>query len=78
MVWLSVSYIEDRVQFVRELNEFSDSLPQDVSFVVGGRALSDDLRPKLRYTAHCDTMVQLSTLARALRTNTKQVPAKLS
>lgn len=77
IVWLSVSYIEDRVEFVREINEFSDSLPQDVSFVVGGRALSDDLRPKLRYTAHCDTMVQLSTLARALRTNKKQVRAKL-
>jgi len=73
LVWLSVSHIENKDAFVRELHEFCDSIPQEVSLVVGGRALTDDIRPRLRYTAHCDTMSQLSTLAKSIRSSMKQV-----
>ncbi len=73
LVWLSVSYIENVDTFIRELHDFCDSIPQEVSLVVGGRALTDDLRPRLRYTAQCDTMLQLSTLAKSIRSSMKQV-----
>jgi MerR family transcriptional regulator, light-induced transcriptional regulator len=67
LVWLSVSHVTDDNTFVSELHEFWASIPRDVTLVVGGRVLNDELRPKLRYTAHCDTLQQLSTLALALK-----------
>lgn len=69
LVWLSVSYAPDRDALIRDLNAFSESIPSDTSLIVGGRVLCDDVRPKLKYTAHCDTFEQLSTLAKTLRNN---------
>ena len=71
LVWLSVSHTFNAKQFIQEIHEFSHAIPQEVTFVVGGRALNDELRPQLRYTAHCDTLQQLSTLARTLRNSTR-------
>jgi hypothetical protein len=33
---------------------------------VGGRALTDDLRPRMGFTAHCDNLEQLSALAQVI------------
>ena len=51
IVWLSVTSVDDADQFVRDQNLLADSLGEEVSMIVGGRALDDQLRPKLRYTA---------------------------
>ncbi len=69
LVWLSVSHVDNIAQFVLDLHEFWDSIPRDITLVVGGRALNDELRMQLRYryTAHCETLQQLSALAIALR-----------
>lgn len=72
LVWLSVSHIDDTAKFIRDLHAFCESIPRNVTLVVGGRALNDDLRPQLRYAAHCDTLQQLSTLASTLRNGTGQ------
>lgn len=66
MVWLSVTSIDDADRFVREQNMLADSLGENVSMIVGGRALDDGLRPKLRYTAHCDSLRHLIELAEIL------------
>ncbi|MGB7323478.1 MAG: helix-turn-helix domain-containing protein, partial [Rubripirellula sp.] len=60
MVWISVSNIQDEQAFVAAQNRLANSLNEDVSLIVGGRALSDKTRPKLRYTAHCDSLGHLS------------------
>ncbi len=67
MVWLSVTAVDDPVRFVREQNKLADSLGDRVSLIVGGRALDDQLRPKLRYTAHCDSLRHLIELAEILK-----------
>ncbi|MDV6029262.1 MAG: helix-turn-helix domain-containing protein [Phycisphaera sp. RhM] len=67
MVWLSVTAVDDPARFVREQNKLADSLGDRVSLIVGGRALDDQLRPKLRYAAHCDSLRHLIELAEILK-----------
>ncbi len=66
--WISVSHIEDEKTFLESYADFTKRLPKGIVLVVGGRALTDELRPKMMYSAHCDGMRQLTTLARALKT----------
>ncbi|MEO1615403.1 MAG: B12-binding domain-containing protein [Planctomycetota bacterium] len=66
LVWLSVTAVDDPAKFIREQNKLADSLGDDVSLIVGGRALDDRFRPKLRYTAHCDGLRHLVELASIL------------
>jgi excisionase family DNA binding protein len=66
LFWLSVSHIEDEEGFVEQFARFSADLPRDVTLVVGGRALHDRLRPRLTFTAHCDTMQQMASFAAAV------------
>jgi excisionase family DNA binding protein len=66
IVWLSVTAVDDPDSFVRDQNLLADSLGDEVSMIVGGRALDDQLRPKLRYTAHCDSLRHLNELAAML------------
>jgi methanogenic corrinoid protein MtbC1 len=63
LLWISLSSIEAEDSFVREFNELADSLGKDTALIIGGRAANDSLRPRLRYTAHCDSLVHLSELA---------------
>ncbi len=69
LVWLSVSHLEDEQRFVDEFAQFRQQLPPHTPIVLGGRALHDQLRPKLQYTAHCDNLQQLTAFSRALRQN---------
>lgn len=66
MVWLSVSHLVDRDAFVADYQAWAAELPPGVRVVVGGRALTDDLRPNLKYTGHCDNMQQLAEFSRAV------------
>lgn len=66
LVWLSVTSVSDPSRFIREQNRLADALGDHVSLIVGGRALDDSLRPKLRYTAHCDGLRHLVELAAIL------------
>lgn len=66
-VWLSVSTVGDSEAFVEECNRFAERLPRDVVLVVGGRALHDAIRPRLKFTAHCDTLHHLTSFASSVR-----------
>ncbi|KAA1257703.1 B12 binding domain protein [Rubripirellula obstinata] len=63
MVWLSVSAISHPDDFVVQQNRLADGLGEGVALVVGGRALSDAIRPQLKYTAFCDSLQHLDDLA---------------
>ena len=67
LVWLSVTAIGDRERFIRQQNQLADSLGETCAHIVGGRALDDDLRPQLRYTAYCDSLRHLVELASFLK-----------
>ncbi len=66
LLWLSVSEVESPSEFALQYQELRSQLPRDQLVVVGGRALNDDLRPQLSYTAHCDNMQQLASFASAV------------
>ncbi len=68
LLWLSVSYIPDEASFIAEYEKFHGSLPIGVNVVLGGQALTDRLRPRLKYTGFCDNLQQLSSFATALNT----------
>jgi excisionase family DNA binding protein len=63
LVWLSVSAIDNPGLFVAEQNRLAAQLDKRVCLIVGGRALTDKIRPKLQYTAHCDSLRNLVDLA---------------
>lgn len=67
LFWLSVSAVRDEDEFVKQFNQLANALSDDVALLVGGRALSDALRPRLKYTAHCDSIGQMLGLANALK-----------
>lgn len=64
--WLSVSHIDSDDEFLDRFQRFSEELPPGTMLVVGGRCLSDSLRKKMQFSAYCDSMRQLSNLARTL------------
>ena len=65
ILWISASHIADPDEFAIEFGEMHEALPADLMTVVGGRALNDALRPKMKYNVHCDNMQQLASFAKA-------------
>ena len=63
LLWLSISHVPDHESFISNYNAFYSSLPANLVVAVGGQALTDQLRPRIGYTAHCDNLEQLSALA---------------
>ena len=68
LFWVSISYVADEAQFLIDYSHFASRLPKGIILLLGGRALTDVLRPKMMYSAHCDGMRQLAVLARTLKT----------
>jgi len=68
--WLSVSHIENKETFLKEFNQFSRGLPKGLMLLVGGCALTDAIRPSMSFSAHCDSLEQVSTLARTIKSGT--------
>lgn len=64
VLWISISWLVDEHKFVRDFNAMVDLLPRQTAVLIGGRAATDSLRPRLRYTGHCDSIRHLIDLAR--------------
>ena len=76
LFWLSISHVEKEDLFLEEYSNFVKRLPKGIILVVGGRALSEQLRTQLLYSTHCDGMRQLSTFAKSLKSGTIFNPAQ--
>jgi len=66
LLWISLSYVADEEELVSEFNRLVGALPRQVAVLIGGRAATDKLRPRLRYTGHCDNLRNLTDLADSL------------
>jgi hypothetical protein len=74
LVFVSVSYLRDEDQFVREYRSFYESAAGvGAAVIVGGQALGPELRSRLIYTSHGDRMAHLAEFARRLAP-TEQMP----
>lgn len=65
--WMSVSFIPDEAAFIRGFQALSTAASQtNTAVVVGGQALTAEIRAQLRYATFCDTMRQLEEFARTV------------
>ncbi len=77
LFWLSVSFIPDESAFISGFNRLFEAASKiNTAVVVGGRALTTEIRTRLRYSAFCDTMRHLEEFAKTLRRQTEAVPKK--
>lgn len=66
MLWLSVSSLVDKDQFVRNYRRLYDvCLSQQCAVVVGGRALTESLRRKIQYASYGDNLKHLRAFAKS-------------
>ena len=67
LVWLSFSHIEDVETLAAGMRELADVADEcGTSIVIGGHALDETIRKKLRYTAFCEDFSHLIPLAKSL------------
>jgi MerR family transcriptional regulator, light-induced transcriptional regulator len=67
LVFISVNYIRDEEQFLREYRSFYEKAASVGSgVIVGGQALRPDLRSRLIYASHGERMAHLAEFARRL------------
>lgn len=77
LVWLSVSFIADEADFVNGFQRLSTATSKTkTAIVVGGRALTSEIRTRLSYSAFCDTMRHLEEFGKTIRRQTEVVPKK--
>ena len=70
LFWLSVSGMLQPEPFIAAQNQFANSLHEDTTLVIGGRAVCEQVRPRLRYTAHCEGLQHLVEVASVLQLGT--------
>jgi excisionase family DNA binding protein len=68
LLWLSVSHLEDEARFLKEYADFYQQVQTQVLVVVGGRALHEQLRRQMQFTAYCDNLQHLAGFATAALT----------
>lgn len=66
MFWLSVSHIVNETEFVQSYSDLYNKFGNDVAFVVGGRALHENIRQQIKYAAFCDNIRHLEAFAQTL------------
>ena len=78
MICLSISYLKDEETFVREYRSFYKIAAQtEAAVIVGGQALSAELRSRLVYASFGDRMAHLEEFARRLTNLATSSPAEL-
>ncbi|QDV23243.1 B12-binding domain-containing protein [Aureliella helgolandensis] len=66
LFWISCSHIANPNQFLASYSALYERFHSEIAFVVGGRALTDELRRKMKFSAYCDNMQHLEGFARTL------------
>jgi methanogenic corrinoid protein MtbC1 len=64
LLWLSVSHLDDKRQFVADYGEFWRQVKGRVAVVLGGQALHLELRRQICSSAFCDTLEHLEEFLR--------------
>ncbi|TWT57604.1 hypothetical protein KOR42_09660 [Thalassoglobus neptunius] len=63
-LWISVSSIRDKEEFLTEFEELSNlAFELNATLAVGGKALVEEIRKEMKYSAFCDNFRHLQTVA---------------
>ena len=66
LFWLSCSHVADPDRFIDGYSRLYEEFSLSTAFVVGGYALTDELRDRMNYAAHCDNMKHFEGFAGTL------------
>jgi methanogenic corrinoid protein MtbC1 len=66
LFWLSCSHIADAEEFLQSYRALYDEFSLDVAFVVGGYALTENIRRQMKFSAYCDNMQHLEGFGQTL------------
>lgn len=66
LFWLSVSHLPDQQRFVEGYRRLYEEFQGDTFFVLGGRAMNEDLRRQIKYSVFCDTLQHLEGFIESL------------
>ncbi len=69
LFWLSATTIGDPARFLAEYRQFYDEFGDQMAIVVGGQAITAELRRQMQYAAYCDTMQHLESFVSSLDTS---------
>jgi MerR family transcriptional regulator, light-induced transcriptional regulator len=73
LVWLSVSYLPDADEFLRNYREFYHvAETMEIAVAVGGHALTEPIRSSMAYTTYGDGLSHLAAFARTLHRRPKR------
>lgn len=73
LLWISVSCVESAPRFLTEYARLQRAAADSqTAVVVGGRALTADIRQQMTYSAYCDNLKHLATFVTSLSTNWEQ------
>jgi methanogenic corrinoid protein MtbC1 len=64
--WISASHMADESNFIESYSNLYDEFGRDVAFVVGGRALTEEVRQQMKYAAFCDNLEHLGAFTQTL------------
>jgi methanogenic corrinoid protein MtbC1 len=79
LFWLSVSHIRADLDFTAKFAELSKACTMTgTALVVGGRALTMELRQRMTYSAFCDNMQHLEAFAMTLQRSLAEGEGKLA
>jgi methanogenic corrinoid protein MtbC1 len=68
LLWLCVSTFADRDSFLARYSAlYEAAAARGIPVVVGGRALTEEVRREIRYSAYCDTLAHLVSFAKTLQ-----------
>ena len=59
LMWLSVSYLKEEENFVRDFNAMAEQIPKSTTLVIGGNAIKPWFWPKIQNAIYCDGLGQL-------------------
>lgn len=71
LFWLSISTVTSVDEFVDGYRSFYQLIGSETAVVVGGRGLSQDVRQRIQYSAHCDNLQHLESFARTIHSKVK-------
>jgi len=67
LFWLSVSHVQDQASFLRDQAKIAEACTEMGCFLImGGQALTAELRKKMAYSVYCDTLTHMTTLLKRI------------
>ena len=58
--WISASHLESKEKFITEFTQLYNQFSGTVSFIIGGRALTEEVRARLPKVLFCENLYQLT------------------